>query len=188
MAQIEYLMEQPKFIPAGIAPGIVPDGQRYFAAAEIPEVDRFKSERPFDFGGETSGLFFFYTDTGKFSQLYDPPVVEPHQINILWEHGYFVHTLEKQYATQDPTENHVTEINICTKLLKEKGISGLFGRDSKVILYLDPRGCADSSLCVNYAIAFYQDYGIARRAADFLAKELSIRFLVANRIYSLCTR
>ena len=186
-AQIEHLMDQPEFIPAGVADGAVSGERCYFAASEIPEVDRFLNERPFDSPGESSGLFFFYTDTGKFSPLYGPPVMDPYNVQILWLHGYFVHALEKRYATEAPTVNHVRQTGVCIQMLAGNKMSGQRGKELESVLLLDPCGCAGSSSMKSYALAYYRDEGEARRAAEFLAAELSIRFVVARRIYSLCT-
>lgn len=188
IAHLKSLMDEPETVRGGSLPGVLDSAGTYFAPEAMPEVDRFTEEKPFDRGGEFSGLFFFATDGGMLSRLFTGPAHDPYHVRELWNHGFHVHTMEKLHATAAPTSMHAREAEICPRLLKAEGfkLSGDFR--SKYVLFIDPAGCGSKMTYSGLMTARFDDFDLAKKAADFLAECLSVRFLAAARIFTNCTR
>ncbi|MBN1426095.1 hypothetical protein JXA88_16215 [Candidatus Fermentibacteria bacterium] len=187
IAHLKSLMDEPETISWAALPGLVNDDGCWFTAAEMPEVDRFLSERPFDKAGPSSELHFFYTDTGKFSPLYSAPALDPYHVGVLWSYGHFVHTMEKLYATESPTSMHVQCAAGCVELLRAEGFHPADSRERRFVLFIDPRGCSSPRGSSGLMVARFEDQATAEKAADFLSTCLHVRFLVAIARYTLCT-
>lgn len=187
VAHLESLLDEPETVSGASLPGLEDDSARWFTPGDMPEVDRFTGERPFDGAGECSGLFFFCTDTGRMSPLHGPPVIDPYNIRILWSYGYFVHAMEKIYATVTPTLMHVPDPRICERLLKAEGFRPTGSFESEFVLFIDPKGCSSPLVHTGFFVVRFEKPEQAKMAADFLAGCLSVRFLVAQRRYTVCT-
>ena len=187
VAHLESLLDEPETVSGASLPGTVNDAAHWFAPQDMPEVDRFTGERPFDRAGECSGLFFFCTDTGRMSPLHGPPVIDPYNIRILWSYGYHVHAMEKLYATEIPTSMHVSDARICERLLQAEGFRPGGSFESEFVLFIDPLGCVSRMVHAGFLVARFEKPDQAKMAADFLAGCLSVRLMAAKRRYTVCT-
>lgn len=125
--------------------------------------------------------YFFYTAGGRYSNLYPEPAQDPYYVPGLWNHGFFVHTLEKIYATPQPTTHRVVDEEVYKRLVKP-----VRGGERPFFLLADPAGIEGGHRVVN--VKAYKEIGAAVKQADRLGQMLGIRFLVARVVITNCTR
>lgn len=170
-AHLEMLEEEPETF-TDLQPGTV-DWIRKLVGPELRERAPLREESPFDLTGESKGDFFFYADGGYVSPLYGGEVVDPYQIPSMHQYGPWSYSLEKLYASANPTTHHFTDPEM---LLRFTGFKRYPNRENQFWLLPDPRGLqgGGSMLLQTYSTQTY-----AKKAADRLGKQLDIRFVVA---------
>jgi hypothetical protein len=183
---IDQIIDQPEWLEPDLRNGAVDEvscwfGPQEFAGEPAPV---FLDERPFDNPGPSSGLCFFYTDTGKASPLYEGEPMDPF-IGPLRNHGPYVYTLEKHYATEVETVARVMSGNLWRQLLP--GGETAFGAPDTESFFLicDPRGLGGGEQALHFAT--FDDAERAVDVVESLSERIGVRLLVARVRRRWCT-
>ncbi len=125
--------------------------------------------------------YFFYTSGGRYSNLYGEPAQDPYYVPGLWNHGPFVYTLEKLYASQQETTHRVAGEEVYQRLVKRSQ-----GPDRPFWVLADPAGIEGGYRVM--LVNAYKSESPARKMVDHLSAKLEIRMLMARVVASHCTR
>jgi hypothetical protein len=168
---------EPAMCPADLQPGPArDDAWRLPPAAFGPDALPFLPEYPFDTPGDGQGCYFLYAGPGHLSPLYDGPPVDPYCVPLM--HRYITsNTLEKIYATPQPTVMHLRWDEALSRLLAPPPPMTPVGEPIHTIL-IDPQGLA-AGYRRTLVVGATNDIATARDAAERWAALLEIRFLVA---------